>query len=128
MTSGQMATTDNRFIYEVYLCSHQEWKRIKVVKSVTTESSQTKWPLYLIGLRGIMVNGARVCSSVARELTLLTCLLVTARICDTEKLFFFFATITLCVIIKYTPFSLRTHIAEINAQGFLGVFWEIGEA
>lgn len=32
MTSGQMATADNRFIYEVYLCSHQELKWIKVVK------------------------------------------------------------------------------------------------
>lgn len=24
MTSGQMATADNRFIYEVYLCSYEE--------------------------------------------------------------------------------------------------------
>ncbi len=53
MTSGQMATADNRFICEVYLSSHQELKCINVVKSETTESPQTKWPLYLMGLRGI---------------------------------------------------------------------------
>ena len=56
MTSGQMATADNRSIYEFYLCSHQELKCIKMVKSGTTEGSKTKWPLYLIGLRGILVN------------------------------------------------------------------------
>lgn len=98
MTSGQMATTDNRFIYEVYLCSHQELKCIKVVKSVTTESSKTKWPLYLIGLRGIMTNATRVGGSVAPELTLLTCLLVKARICVTEQ--HFISAITLSVFIK----------------------------
>ena len=42
MTSGQMATTDNRFIYEVYLCSHEVSKCIKVDCSVTTESLQNK--------------------------------------------------------------------------------------
>lgn len=56
MTFGQMATIDNKFISEGYLCGHQELKCMKVVKSVTTMGSKTKWLLYLMGLSGIIAN------------------------------------------------------------------------
>lgn len=52
-TPGQMAAADNRPVYEVYLCGHQELKCIEAGNGVVTEGPpppETKWALWAPGV------------------------------------------------------------------------------